>query len=58
MDSVFSATNPTRLFVVLMAEFARAEQELELLVSEKERRNGALRQRASEHKCHNGVLRR
>jgi hypothetical protein len=32
-------------------EFARIDKELELLVGEKERRIGALRQHADEHKC-------
>jgi hypothetical protein len=32
-------------------EFMRVDKELELLVGEKERRIGALRQHAGEHKC-------
>jgi hypothetical protein len=32
-------------------EFARIDKELELLVGEKERLIGALRQHANEHKC-------
>lgn len=32
-------------------EFMRVDKELELMVGEKERRIGALRQHADEHKC-------
>jgi hypothetical protein len=42
---VFRASRPR--------EFIRVDKELELMVGEKERRIGAMRQHAAEHKCQN-----